>query len=87
MGEWLHQVLGYPWIRAIDAITLHRGDLVVVNVANGWTRKQVEQMREDVSHYLPEGIQCVVMVGDIRIEVVRVVDPCTRPLQAAPATP
>ena len=82
LGKWLHKRFGYPWVTALEAVTLVPGDLLIVHLSADVTRTQAMTMREDLSRRLPPGVNCCMMLGDeTRLDVVRVVDPASRPMQ------
>jgi hypothetical protein len=85
LGEWLNRhVTGYPWIERVHAVTLQPGDLLVVQVASGARRSDLETIRAQLAEVVPEGVRGVVLSGDTRIDVVRTVDPSLRPLAGGP---
>ena len=90
LAQWLYQVLGFPWITALEKTSLKPGDLLVVHCAPAHcTADDINRIRADLDDFLPAGVQCVVMLGDVRIDVVRTIDPATRPMQSGslPRTP
>ncbi len=85
LGRWLHDLLGYPWITAMEAATLHPGDLLIFHLPPGMSPEQCATIRDEIAHRLPSTVNCCLMLGDdVRIDVVRVVDPASRPMQQRP---
>ena len=85
-GHWLSQTFGYPWIERIEAAHLLPGDLLILNVAPGWKPEEMAHMREELLEVMPVDVRCVVISGGARIEIVRHIDPGTRPLATGPTT-
>ncbi|MDR5790296.1 hypothetical protein P9281_27500 [Caballeronia sp. LP003] len=81
-GQWLHRLLGYPSINAIQIASLHPGDLLVVQLPEHANVDHATHIRDLLKDRLPSTVNCAVMIGDeIHLEVVRVVNPADRPLQ------
>lgn len=83
-GHWLSQTFGYPWIERIEAARLAPGDLLIVHIAAGWKRDEMDRIRESLLQVIPVDVRCVVMSGGTRIDIVRHIDPGTRPLATGP---
>ncbi|WP_250532414.1 hypothetical protein [Caballeronia sp. ATUFL_F1_KS39] len=82
IGQWLHRLLGYPSVSAIQIASLRPGDLLVVKLPDHTTPEVVLQIRDLLEQRIPKTVNCAVMVGEeIRFEVVRVVNPANRPFQ------
>ncbi|KXU94177.1 hypothetical protein CR51_27280 [Caballeronia megalochromosomata] len=82
LGLWLLKLLGFPSISAIQITSLHPGDLLVVQLPENASTVNAQQIRELLKDRLPSNVNCCVMIGDdIRLKVVRVVNPADRPLQ------
>lgn len=83
MAHRLYEALGFPWITALEVTKLAPGDLLVIHCEQNAaiTADALNRMRDDLAAQLPQGVQCVVMFGDTRLDVVRMIDPSTRPMQ------
>ncbi|MCG7403034.1 hypothetical protein [Caballeronia zhejiangensis] len=79
MGAQLHS---YPSVSAIEIASLHPGDLLAVHLPTHANRDHAEHIRDLLIDRLPSAVNCAVMMGDdVRLEVVRVVNPAYRPFQ------
>ncbi|TCK37986.1 hypothetical protein B0G84_3287 [Paraburkholderia sp. BL8N3] len=74
-GQWLSDLLGYPWIERLEAMTLKPNDVLVIHVAPGWKRDELDRIAKDIAPHLPEHVQVLLMVGDTRVEVLRPPEP------------
>ncbi|SAK63482.1 hypothetical protein AWB80_02871 [Caballeronia pedi] len=83
-GRWLRKVTGdvAPIVSEIEIASLHPGDLLIFHLPEQLSPDQVERLRADLTTRLPRTVNCCLMVGeDVRVDIVRVVDPTTRPMQ------
>lgn len=79
-ASWLHKLLGYPSVSAIQIASLHPGDLLVVQLPEHANVDHATHIRDLLKDRLPSTVNCAVVIGDeIRLEVVRVVNPADRP--------
>ena len=86
LGHWLSQAFGYPWIERVEAAHLMPGDVLFVHLAAGWKRDEMDNIRATLTAVMPVDVRCVVMSGETRIDIVRYIDPGTRPLASGPAS-
>jgi hypothetical protein len=70
----------------VQAVKLSAGDVLVVSVASGTRRTELEAIRRQLEDVVPDGVRGVVMAGDVRLDVVRTVDPTLRPLAGGPVS-
>lgn len=78
-GPWLHRLLGYPSVSAIQIASLPPGDLLVVPLPEHATIDHATHIRDLLKERLPSTVTCAVMTGDeICLDVVRVVNPADR---------
>lgn len=82
--RWLHRTFGFPWIERLDAAYLVPGDVLIVHMAPGWHRHELEKLHALLEEVLPDGVRAVVMTGNTTLEIVHTVDPAARPLASGP---
>ena len=79
-GQWLHKLLGYPSVSAIQIASLHPGDLLIVQLPEHAPHDQALHIADVLKERLPSTVNCAVMIGDdARFDVIRVVNPADRP--------
>ncbi|MBC8638281.1 hypothetical protein IAG25_15785 [Caballeronia sp. EK] len=81
-GRWLADLIGAPLVTSIETASLNPGDLLIFHLPDSLSPDQVTALREQLATRLPTTINSCLMVGDdIRVDIVRVVDPASRPMQ------
>ena len=67
LGLWLHKLLGFPSVSAIQIASFHPGDLLLVQFPEDANTVSAQHIRELQKDRLPSAVNCCVTISASRL--------------------